>query len=97
MSYNLSKISNSVGRNDNFSAKTRKSSILPTEFDIFDIRQHFIRILYILSKPSQNYGSINAVFSNNQPLIEVECFGTMQKKLPTADRFNVRRGLNGEH
>ena len=31
------KISNSVGRNDNFLAKARKLSILPTSSDIFDI------------------------------------------------------------
>ena len=41
------KKSNSIGRNDNFLAKTRKLSILPTSLDIFDIRQHYIRILYI--------------------------------------------------
>ena len=37
----------SVGRNDNFLAKARKLSILPTSLDIFDIRHHYIRILYI--------------------------------------------------
>ena len=37
----------SVGRNDNFLAKVRKLSILPTPIDIFDLRQHYIRILYI--------------------------------------------------
>ena len=42
------KISNSVGRNDNFLVKARKLSILPTSLDSFDIRQHYIRILYIL-------------------------------------------------
>ena len=42
-----SKISNSVERNDNFLAKARKLSILSTSLDIFDIRQHYIRILYI--------------------------------------------------
>ena len=31
----MSKISNSVGRNDNFLAKARKLSILPTELDFF--------------------------------------------------------------
>ena len=40
----LSKISNSIGRNDNFRAKARKVSILPTSLDIFDKRQHYIRI-----------------------------------------------------
>ena len=41
----------SVERNDNFLAKARKLSILSTSLDIFDIRQHYIRILYILSQP----------------------------------------------
>ena len=36
-----------VGRNDNFLAKARKVSILPTLLDVFDIRQHYIRILYL--------------------------------------------------
>ena len=43
----MSKISNSVGRNDNFLAKARKLSILQTELDIFDIRKHYVRVLYI--------------------------------------------------
>ena len=38
---------NSVGRNDNFLAKAGKLSILPTSLDIFDVQQHYIRILYI--------------------------------------------------
>ena len=45
----ISKISNSVERNDNFLAKARKLSILPTSLDIFDIWQLFIRILYLCS------------------------------------------------
>ena len=40
-------MSNSVGRNDNFRAKARKLSILPTSLDIFDIRQHFVRIFFL--------------------------------------------------
>ena len=44
----ISKISNSVGRNDKFLAKARKLSVLPTSLDIFDIRQHYVRILYLL-------------------------------------------------
>ena len=40
-------MSNSVGSNDNFLAKARKLSILPTSLDIFDIRQHYMRILNI--------------------------------------------------
>ena len=43
----ISKISNSVGRNDNFRAKARKLSNLPTLLDIYDTRQHYIRILYL--------------------------------------------------
>ena len=31
----------------NFLDKARKLSILPTSLDIFDIRQHYVRILYI--------------------------------------------------
>ena len=40
----ISKISYQVGRNDNFLAKARKLSILPTSLDSFDIQQHYIRI-----------------------------------------------------
>ena len=36
-----------VGRIDNFRALARKLSFLPTELDIFDIRQHYVRILFI--------------------------------------------------
>ena len=43
----IPKISNLVGRNDNFIAKAWKSSILPTSLDIFDLQQHYMRILYI--------------------------------------------------
>ena len=43
----ISKISNEVGRIDNFRALARKLSFLPTELDIFDIRQHYVRILFI--------------------------------------------------
>ena len=32
----------------NFLTKVRKLSILPTMLDIFDIRQHYVRILYVL-------------------------------------------------
>ena len=41
------KMSNPVGRKDNFLAKARKLLILPTSLDIFDIRQRYIRILFI--------------------------------------------------
>ena len=47
----ISKISNSVERNDNFLAKARKLSILSTSLDIFDIRQHYIHILYNWESP----------------------------------------------
>ena len=43
------KISNSVGRNDNFLAKARKLSILPTSLYIFDIRQHYIGYEFSIS------------------------------------------------
>ena len=42
-----SKISNWIGRIDNFLAKARKLSILPTELDISDIRQHYVCILLL--------------------------------------------------
>ena len=42
-----SKISNSVGRIDNFRALTRKLSFFPIKLDIFYIRQHYVSILYI--------------------------------------------------
>ena len=35
-------MSNSVGRNDNFLAKARKLSVLPTSLEFFDIRQHCV-------------------------------------------------------
>ena len=41
------KVSNEVGRIDNFLALARKLSFLPTELDIFDIQQHYVRILFI--------------------------------------------------
>ena len=45
----ISKISNSVGRNDNFLAKAPKLSIVPISLDIFDIRNTiYIRILCIV-------------------------------------------------
>ena len=34
-------------RNYNYLAKAKKLSILPTSLDIFDIRQHYIHILYL--------------------------------------------------
>ena len=43
------KISNSVERNDNFLAKARKLSILPSPLDIFYIRQHDIHTFYIFT------------------------------------------------
>ena len=41
------KISNEVGRIDNFRALARKLSFLPSELEIFDIRQHYVCILFI--------------------------------------------------
>ena len=43
----ISKISDEVGSIGNFLALARKLSFLSTELDIFDIRQHYIHILYI--------------------------------------------------
>ena len=37
------KISKEIGRIDNFRALARKLSFLPTELDIFDMRQHYVR------------------------------------------------------
>ena len=37
---------NEAGRNDNCLGKARQFSILPTSLDIFDIRQHYVCILY---------------------------------------------------
>ena len=36
--------------NDNFRALARKLSFLPTELDIFNIRQHYVRILFIFQR-----------------------------------------------
>ena len=43
----IKKISNSVGRNDNFLAKARKLPILQSSLDTFDIWQHYMRIFYV--------------------------------------------------
>ena len=43
----MSKISNEVRRTDNFRALARKLSFLPIESHIFDIRQQYVRILFI--------------------------------------------------
>ena len=40
-------MSNEIRRNDNFLAKARKLSILLISLDVFVIRQHYVRILYI--------------------------------------------------
>ena len=44
-------MSNEVGGNDNFLAKARNLSILPTSLDIFDIalRQHCVHFLFIFN------------------------------------------------
>ena len=41
----ISKILNEVGGIDDFRALARKVSFLPTELDIFDIRQHYVLVL----------------------------------------------------
>ena len=46
----MSKISNEIGRIDNFRSLARKLSFLPTELDIFDIRQHYVRILFMFQR-----------------------------------------------
>ena len=46
----MSKISNEVERMDNFRALARKLSFLSTELDTFDIRQHYVRILFIFQR-----------------------------------------------
>ena len=59
---------NSVGRNDNFLAKARKLSILPTLLDIFDIKQHYIRNLYDFNatKKKTNFlKMMNSIHSNS--------------------------------
>ena len=43
----ISEMSNELGRIDNFRVLERKLSFLPTELDIFDIQQHYVRILFI--------------------------------------------------
>ena len=45
-------MSNSVGRNDNFLAKARKLSILPTSLDIFDTQ---LGEMIIFSPRLENY------------------------------------------
>ena len=44
------KIPNEVGRMDNFRAVARKLSFLPTELDMFEIRQHYVGILLIFQR-----------------------------------------------
>ena len=43
-------MSTEVGKIDNFPAWARKLSFLPTELDIFDIRQHYVRIVFIFQR-----------------------------------------------
>ena len=57
----------SVERNDICLAKARKLSILPTELDTFDIRQHSAHILYLYTNFKKNvFFSVyrNVFFSN---------------------------------
>ena len=44
------KITNEVWRINNFRALGRKLLFLPTELNIFDIRQHYVRILFIFQR-----------------------------------------------
>ena len=46
----IKNISNEVGRIDNLRSLARKLSFLPTQLNIFDIRQHYIRILFIFQR-----------------------------------------------
>ena len=46
----ISKISKEVGRIDKVRALARKLSFLPTELDIFNIRQHYVLILFIFQR-----------------------------------------------
>ena len=48
----ISKISNQVGRIDNFQALAQKLSFLPTKLDIFDIQQHYVYIQFIFQRLS---------------------------------------------
>ena len=65
-----SKIPNSVGRNDNFLARARKLSILPTSLDIFDIRQKHIRILYINKFLSMQMGQTGNIYLSNYTIYQ---------------------------
>ena len=44
------KLSDEVGRIDNFRALARKLSFLPTELDIYDIQHQYIHTLYIFQR-----------------------------------------------
>ena len=46
----ISKISNEVERIDNCRDLVKQLSFLPTEFDIFYIQQHCVRILFIFQR-----------------------------------------------
>ena len=75
----ISKISNSVEKNDNFFAKARKLSILSTSLDIFDIRQHYIRILY-------NHLPCNSFFSR---ALRRKVFERIMGKVEMANIFSL--------
>ena len=45
------KLSKEVGRTDNCQAFARQLSFLPANLDIFDIRQHYVCILFIFKRP----------------------------------------------
>ena len=48
-----------IQRGTNFQALVRKLSFLPTVSDIFDIRQHYVRILFIFQR-------LSFIISNNE-------------------------------
>ena len=56
----MSKISNEVGRNDNFQALARKSSFLPNELDIF----LYTTTLYTYSIYASTFHLLSFIISN---------------------------------
>ena len=84
----ISKISNSVGRNDNFRAKARKLSILPKSSDNFYIRQHYIRILYLSFKTRvQQYSMLTLYQTKTFRLVHIESVCRQQNKCDWKIKF----------
>ena len=75
------KIPNSVGRNDNFLAKARKLSILRPSLDIFYIRQHYIRILYLTSIFSFSHNVFYPLKSKSKYLTFYHTIPTLRKRV----------------